>query len=83
MPRGRGRRCPRHAVAVGTLGGAEQEYILQLSVSPAAMQTSLRAVPAVSCVCSSRLALGEQLSPHGAPKNRRQHAPALGSEPRV
>lgn len=75
--------APPHAVAVGTLQGAEQEYILQLSVSPAAMQTSLRAVPAVSSVCSSRLALGGQLSPHGAPKNSRQHTPALGSEPCV
>lgn len=40
LPRGCGRHCPRHATAVGTEQGAEQEYVLQLAVSPAGTQTS-------------------------------------------
>lgn len=43
----------------------------------------LRAVLAATSACSSRLAPGGNPSPHGAPKNSRQHSHSVGVEPHV
>lgn len=43
----------------------------------------LRAVLAATSACPSRLAPGGNPSPHGAPKNSRQHSHSVGLEPHV
>lgn len=82
LPRGCGRHCPRHATAVGTEQGAEQEYVLRLAVSPAGMQTS-GLCPLSPCLLKQTGPWRGPVSPWSPQEWQAARSGSVGPEPRV